>query len=130
MKIDNKYILDLGSLILQGTDVLNNEWNSLTFVFDVNEGHMANSGFLYKEDSIRPATASIEDDPMALVNKMREFQTVVFQQCGHKFKQLLIQIEKKTGRIKIDFEFDDAHRWTICPSKIAQMRQELRPNFD
>ncbi|WP_137297985.1 hypothetical protein [Psychromonas sp. SP041] len=110
--------------------VVENQWNSLTFVFDVNEGHMANSGFLYNEDSIRPASARIEDEPMALNNKIRAFQTVIFQKYGHRFKRLLVQIEKNTGRIKIDFEFDNAHRWTIFPSKIAKMREELRPNFN
>ncbi len=71
----------------------------------------------------------VESEPLLLENKIIELQEQVYKQCGHKFKQLLIQTEKQTGRIKIDFEFDDPERWAIKPAKLKELRENLRPDF-
>ena len=130
MNIDNEKVLEIAKCILQCDDVIDNEWHELTFVFDIAEGHIANSGFLYHEDKIRPAVADIEDQPILLEDKIVELRELVFKECGHKFKQLLFQMESKTNRFKIDFEFDDATRWAISPAKIKEMRVLLKPNFE
>ncbi|WP_448565363.1 hypothetical protein [Thalassotalea ganghwensis] len=129
MNIDDKYILELGELTLRCKKVIENNWEALTFVFDVADGHLANSGFLYHEDNIRTATARIKEEPMLLSDKIKDLRKMIYEQTGHKFKQLLIQMEKSTGRIKIDFEFDNPNRWTIKPAKIKEMREQLRPDF-
>ena len=126
----NEYVKKLGELTLRCKDITDNEWDSLTFVFDTAEGHIANSGFLYNGDKIRPASAGIESEPLLLDNAIMDFRDLVAEKYGHKFKQLLIQMEKSTGRIKIEFEFDDPKRWTIVPSRIKEMREALRPQFD
>ncbi len=105
------------------------KWDFLSFVFDVGEGHIANSGFLYTGDKVIPASASIKGQRKLLSIKIVELQTLIFEQCGEKFKQLLIQMESKTHRIKIDFEFDDANRWSISSSNMKLIREELRPEF-
>ena len=105
--IEDKYILTIGELLLRCKKVIDNEWDLLAFVFDIGDGHIANSGFLYSGEKIRPASASIEDEPLLLDDKIFELQELVAQKFGHKFIQLLIQMESKTNRIKIEFEFDD-----------------------
>lgn len=130
MNIDSKHILELGELTLRCKKVQNNEWELLSFVFDVADGHIANSGFLYTKDKIRPASARIEADPLILDDKIVELRELIFKQCNEKFKQLLIQMEKKSGKIKIDFEFDDPSRWSITPANMKQIREELRPSFE
>lgn len=129
MKVDDSFILDIAETIQKCNDVVENEWDLLSFVFDVGEGHMANSGFLYSGDKVIPASASIRGQRKLLSGKIIELQKVIHNQCNYKFKQLLIQMERETSRIKIDFEFDDANRWSITPSNIKQMREELRPVF-
>lgn len=130
MNIDNEKVLEIAKYILQCKKVIQNEWDELTFVFDVAEGHVANSGFLYNKDKVRPASASIEDQPLLVRDKIVELRELVFKECGHKFKQLLFQMESKTNRFRIDFEFDDATRWAISPAKIKEMRVLLKPNFE
>ena len=130
MNIDDKFVMDIGKSILCCKKVVENDWDSLVFVFDAAEGHIANSGFLYSLDSVRPASARIESDPMLLNNQIRDLREKIFDQCNAKFRQMLVQMESQSGRIKIDFEFDDPSRWTIKPSNIKQMREELRPNFE
>ena len=74
--------------------------------------------------------ADIDDAPMTIDNKIREFQSALKEKYGKKFKQLLVQMEKESGRIKIDFEFDDPKRWNMGPSNYIKMREALRPDFD
>jgi hypothetical protein len=129
MNIDDKYILEIGQLLLRCEDMVENEWDCVTIVYDVNEGHTANSGFLYMKNEVLPTSASIKDEPLLFSDKIVEFQEIIYEECGHKSKQLLIQMERETNRIKIDFEFDDASRWAIKPAKIKEMREILRPDF-
>jgi len=123
-------IQEIGNTILHCEDVQENEWESLSVVFDLGDNHTSNSGFLYTADKIKPMTASITGEVMTVVNKIREFQSAVEQKYGKKFKQLLVQMEKESGRIKIDFEFDDSKRWNMGPSNYIKMREALRPEFD
>jgi len=129
MNIDDKHILKISELILRCRKIIENDWGLVSIVYDVGEGHSANSGFLYNGNKIRPVSVGIDGEPTLLSNNILEFQEEVHKECGHKFKQLLIQMEKETGRIKIDFEFDDPDRWAIKPSKIKEMREALRPDF-
>lgn len=126
----NECLQKIGELILRCKKVVANEWESLTFVFDVAEGHMANSGFLYNGDNIRPASAGIDGEPMLLDDTIMAFRAAVADEYGHHFKQLLVQMEKATGRINIDFEFEGATRWRIVPARLKEMRESLRPQFD
>jgi hypothetical protein len=130
MNINDKYVHDIGVLILQCEKVISNPWNSLSVVYDTGEGHTANSGFLYTEDSITPISVSIAGQRLLLRNKILEFRNVIFEQTGDKFKQLLIQMEKDPVRVKIDYEFDDQSRWSISPRNRKTIREELRPRID
>ena len=130
MNIDPKYIREIGELVLRCDDVIEEPaWNALAFVFDITEGHMANSGFIYVDDDIVPAAAGIEEDLMALDNKILEFREAIFNACGHKFVQLLIQMNS-AGKIHIDFEFDNPKRWNMGPANYRAMREQLRPVFN
>ena len=93
------------------------------------DGHVSNSGFLYNKESIRPATASIEDDRLLIGDTLLELREKIYQQCGEKFNQLLFQMENETKRFKIDFEFDDPERWVVTPNNMLEMRKKLRPEF-
>ena len=126
----NKLIHEIGELVLRCEKVLANEWELLAFVFDLRDGAISNSGFLYNADKVRPASAGIEDAPLLLDNKIVELQRVIQDECGEQFKQILIQMEKSTQKIKIDFEFDGYDRWSFKPSNYAKIKAEIKPAFN
>lgn len=128
MNIDNKYINELGGAILGCDDLVNEEWELCAYVFNVNDGHTSNSGFLYSGDSVMPSSTKTRSNRLLISDKVLELREAVFQECGHKYKQLLVQLEKETGRFKIDFEFDDPDRWNIV-SDLEGMKQKLKPEF-
>lgn len=129
MNIADKFIVEIGQLILRCEDMLENEWDSVSIVYDVREGHTANSGFLYTKDRVLPICASIDGEPLLFRDKVLGLREKVQHETGCGFVQLLIQMEKVTGRIKIDCEFDDPKRWAIKPAEIKVMRERLRPDF-
>lgn len=126
----DEYVFKIGELILRCKKVIEREWELLSVVYDTGDGHMAHSGFLYNGDDIDTVTTRIEGEPLLLSDTIKEFREKIFQDSGRKFKQLLVQMEKKSGRIKIDFEFDNAQRWVFTPSKLKEIKEDLRPHFD
>jgi len=126
----NHYILEIGELIINCDDAKEEDWNTLTIVYDITDSHAANSGFAYRNNKCIPIAAGYSGKPPIISNKIREFRDAMAEQTGKKFKQLLIQMERETGRIKIDFDFDKGNKWTIVPSRLKEMREELRPKFD
>lgn len=123
-------IQEIGNLISRCDDALKKDWDSLSVVFDISEGVVSNSGFMYNTSKVLPMSSGIDGEPMAVTNRVSEFQAAVDEKLGQKFKQLLVQMERESGRIKIDFEFDDPKRWNMGPSNYIRMREELRPRFD
>ena len=126
----DEYVFKIGELMLRCEDVVEEDWDLLSIVYDTGEGFISNSGFLYIGDRVIPIISEIEEEPLLLDNTIEEFREKVFESSGRKFKQLLIQMEKKSERIKIEFEFDNAQRWTFAPSKLNEVKESLRPHFD
>lgn len=129
MKIPADRIEEIGHLILQCDDVADSQWHTLSFVFDITDGATSNSGFLYKGEKVTPVIAEIEEHPLLLDDTILDLRKEIAEKNGHKFFQFLIQLEKETGRIKVDLEFDNPDRWKITPGKLKEIRETLRPNF-
>ncbi|MFM2481392.1 hypothetical protein [Celerinatantimonas sp. YJH-8] len=129
MQIDNKLILEIGQLLLASDCAQEDAWDFLSVVFDVSEGHIANSGFLYAGSETEPFSTGIDDSAMSLDHKIQFLREQIYQQTGSKFKQLLVQMKKATGQIKIQFEFDDPQRWSFSPKNLATIKEVLRPDF-
>ncbi len=129
MNINDTFIVNVGKEVLKAELLSEVVWQELALVVEVAEGYFSDSGFLYNGLDIEPFDAYSEN-PLALRNAISELNEEVLKACGNKFKLLLIQMEKETGRIKIDFEFDDPGRWAIKPSKLKEMQESLRPEFD
>ena len=48
----------------------------------------------------------------------------------HKaFIKTLIQFNRVTGKFNVDFEYEDASRWSVRPSNIDSVVEELRPRL-
>ncbi|MGF1691102.1 hypothetical protein [Photobacterium kagoshimensis] len=130
MNIANDDLMNIAQLFLRTEDVNDYEWECCAFVFEFGEGHISNSGFLYNGQKVIPATADIDGERLLLGDTLMALREDIFKQCGHKFIQLLFQMENETKRFKIDFEFDDATRWAITPATMFDMREKLKPNFE
>jgi hypothetical protein len=100
MNINDTFIVNLGKEVLKAELLSEVEWQELALVVEVAEGYFSDSGFLYNGSDVELFDAYSEN-PLALKNAITELNEEVLKVCGNKFKLLLIQMEKETGRIKI-----------------------------
>lgn len=104
-------------------------WESLTLVFDIDGGSLANSGFLYKDGTVQAFSARLSENPKLLSGKVRKLSTNMVETLGQSFCQLLLQMGEEPGQIRIDFEFEDPKRWAVTSANLKAMRERLRPRF-
>lgn len=116
----------IGEEIYNSEKVSQRDWESLSLVFDLSSSSVSNSGFLYQNGSIVPISVR----SFRLAEYVQELHEVTEVDGKERWKQCLVQIRKKDGAIKLDFEYNDADRWSITPANRLEMRESLRPNFE
>ena len=123
-------------LVAEITDMARNSdkaekyrWEQLALVIETGDGVFSTFGLLYDHEKITPFSVNDRQRPRSLRDAARHLQTVIEEETGHSFKKLLVQVNKATGRTKIEFEFDDPTRWSVRPTQLKAWREELRPEF-
>ena len=120
---------DIYKEVCESTNLENVDWEAITVVCDLNEGHFSQSGFLYKtSEKAEPFTVK-SSERRRFSNLCKSLSEELKSETGEGLVQLLIQVSN-LGNINIDFEFDDSQRWMISPGNIDQMKEALRPKFD
>jgi hypothetical protein len=122
-------ISEIGKEILNAKGLMNREWSSLSLVIDLGEGHFAQSGYLYTQTDVDPFTA-ITAERRKLSTLCNELKDVIKEESDSNIKQLLVQIRNDDSQMKINFEFENANRWSITPSNMVEMKEMLKPVFD
>ena len=120
---------DIYKEVCKSTNLVNVDWEAITVVCDLNEGHFSQSGFLYKTfEKAEPFTVK-SSERRRFSNLCKSVGEKLKSETGKDLIQLLIKVSS-LGNINIDFEFDDSQRWVISPGNIGQMKEALRPKFD
>ena len=116
----------IGNEIVNSRRLESLDWRTAVIVFDIGEGVVSNSGFAYLDERIVPIVASgaIVDD------YVRELRDEIKLSDKAPFIQMLVQLRRSDGKMRVDFEYDDPSRWSIRPSKLVEMREALRPQFE
>ena len=120
---------DIYKEVCKSTNLVNVDWEAITVVCDLNEGHFSQSGFLYKTfEKAEPFTVK-SSERRRFSNLCKSVGEKLKSETGKDLIQLLIKVSS-LGNINIDFDFDDSQRWVISPGNIGQMKEALRPKFD
>ena len=132
MQEKDRLINEIGVEILNAEDLEGyDNWQSLSVVIDIHEGHSANSGYIYFNDDVDPFMA---DSPniSKWTNLLQDLRECFHKETGHYLKQMLVQIGNGEDecRMNTEFEFDDPHRWSITPANMKEMKEKLRPVFE
>jgi|GEM_PF-2039631 len=127
--MNNEIVFDIARDVMEAKNLIDLKWDKVAVVVDLNDGHFAQSGFIYLADEVEPCTVKTADRKL-FSNDCRRLQSSILEETGKTVRQMLIQVERNTGKIKIDFEFDNPARWSIGPGNMKEMREALRPKFD
>lgn len=102
------------------------DWKSVAIVLEAAKGRMSNAGYLYTQDKVVPTSA----DSSALVGYAKELRTLMQVPGEEPWREMLVQIRRADGRVRVDFHYGDEPRWPIGPATMERMKSELRPDFE
>lgn len=100
------------------------DWRSLAVVADM-EGEPSLFGYLYLAEG--GGRAEIPADAAGLFDKVAALRQAMTEKDGHVWKACVITIMQPDLKFGTRFEYDDAERWRITPSNMAEKVEEIRP---
>jgi hypothetical protein len=122
----DQLIHEIGKTIIQDIGGHNPNWTHLVMVGTIEDGSSKMSGFVYlKDGKYEPVSPS----GFATAELLEELRTEMAKD-DHKapWRTALIQIDRNTGEIKFDFEYDRADRWAINLRNSSARAAELKPS--
>jgi hypothetical protein len=120
----NQLIHEIGALIVQSPRIAALDWKHLAFVANVEPGHKTISGFAYDQSGkSRPTSPG----SMEALNKLAQLREAMQADGKAPWTACLIRIQRDTGKIAMDFDYDTPPRWAITPATVREMAEKLRP---
>jgi len=119
---------NIGLEVLEAKALIERDWKVLSLVVDLGEASFSQSGFLYFNDDGETFTA-ISRQRRRLSNLCKELKDLMWCEFSIKVTQMLIQLERDTTKINIEFDNSANGKWTITPSNIDDIKNQIRPNF-
>jgi YD repeat-containing protein len=114
----------IGGRIVHDENYTRYDWDSLSLVVTVDDAMSSSSGFVYLDTGeVVPNHPSGFD----VLDLFEELQEATARPDGKRWKAALVQIVRATGKMHLEFEWDDADRWKVTPTNLDARREELRP---
>jgi hypothetical protein len=125
MSVDkDDLVQEIGILLLNDPKILTRHWKHLAIVAQLEDLSTSVSGFAYQEDGkavpTSPGNSAVPPKFVELSAAMRDAGKSSWRAC-------LVRIDRSSGDISIDFEYDHPEKWLIVPSTVKQMAESLRP---
>jgi hypothetical protein len=120
----NQLIHDIGAAIVGSPRISSLDWKHLVFVASVANGHSTISGFAYDSGGkSRPASPG----GLQTLDKITALREAMQAEGKPAWNACLIRIQRDTGKIGVDFEYDTPSKWDITPANVREMAEKLRP---
>ncbi len=125
MSVKDELIHRLGSLLVGDPEVAAPNWAHLALVGVVDEQQSRMNGFSYDERGEDEPAAPRNFDTLAVMRQLRD--AMAREDGKAPWKSCLVRIARASGKISVDFEYDDAGRWAIGKANLRQRAAEFRP---
>ena len=84
------------------------------------------NGYLYDETG--KSTPAAPDD-FAVLDRLGDLRDAMLEPGKGPWKACLVYVNRVSGRITLDFEYNTPGKWLITPANVKQMAEILRPNY-
>jgi hypothetical protein len=115
----------LAETISGDSELLLDGWTHLVLVSRVEDGMLNMNGFCYTADGgavpVSPRDFSIFD----VLQELRD--TMAKVDCKAPWIAALFRIERQTGKLNADFEYEHLERWAITPANVTARAREFAP---
>ncbi|WP_338663618.1 hypothetical protein VQH23_00325 [Pararoseomonas sp. SCSIO 73927] len=115
----------IGGALVRDPDVVELPWEALALVVTVEPGVVSTSGYAY--DERRRPIAFTPSRGSGLVELFRELQEATSDPGGRRWAACLVQVRRATGKMTMQYEYDDVDRWKVTPDNLDTMRAGLCP---
>lgn len=119
-------ITDAGFQILADENYADDEWTDISLVATLTPERTNLTGYRYADEDWYAETPRHGRD---LIDILRALQDTMVANTGNRWKQALIHITRPGPEIDIQFEYDDATRWSLkkVSLDLADYAESLRP---
>ncbi len=116
----------LAETIAADSELLLDGWTHLVLTSRIEDGMLNMNGFCYTADGdavpVSPRNFSIFD-------VLQELRDAMAKADGKSpWIAALFRIERKTGKLDADFEYEHLERWSITPANVTARAQEFAPS--
>ena len=103
-------------------------WTSLAMILEFPDGTFNEAhGYLYSPDGTISAVAA---DAWAVKPAVDSYASSYYKPGETLPVQILVQLDRTTGKYNVEFEDTDSTRWKMTPRNRKEFREGLRPKFD
>jgi hypothetical protein len=104
-------ILQVGVAILKDSEYMSNDWDEIALVITLETSGEQMTGYIYQGDLWKPRIPDDEADN--LYDLCKDLQKITRSPTGETWKQALIHVTKPGPEINVQFEYEDATRWSL-----------------
>jgi hypothetical protein len=100
-------------------------WTHLVLVSHVEAGTPDMTGFCYTSDGRAVPVAPKE---FAIFDVLEQLRAAMAEADGRKpWSAALLRIERATGKLAVEFEYDQPERWAVTPDNVEARAREFAP---
>ena len=108
-----KLIREIRSKLLEAIDTESIDWVRLALVAEITQTHSELTGFAYDIDGNPEPVIASSSAVFKLLQELRV--TMASAEHGPLWRSTVIRIERDTGEINFEFQYDSPGRWTKWP---------------
>lgn len=117
-------VIELGRLVSSHPAYADTDWSYIALVATFAEGRRSMFGYVFFADGRWEAKLPRDRDRsvMRAFRKLHERMTVA---DGFGWLQCLLEISRQDQTVAVQFEYDDANRWSVTPDNLEERIGEL-----
>jgi hypothetical protein len=121
----DQLIHEIGARLVADIGATKKDWAHLVLAGKIERNNRQITGFAYTQDGRHEPFAPTDFDILKLLLELRNAMATADQKPP--WQATLIRIDRNTGEIKFDFEYDKPDRWLITPNNVSERANELNP---
>jgi hypothetical protein len=115
----------LAETIAADSELMLDGWTHLVLTSRIEDGMLNMNGFCYTADG---DAIPVSPRDFSIFDVLQELREAMAQADGKApWIAALFRIERKTGKLNADFEYEHLERWAITPANVTARAREFAP---
>jgi hypothetical protein len=115
----------LAEMIVSDSELLLDGWTHLVLVSRIEDGMLNMNGFCYTDGG---DAVPVSPRDFSIFDVLQELRDAMAKADGKApWIAALFRIERRTGKLNADFEYEHIERWAITPANVTARAREFAP---